>query len=327
MTPDLSTLSVAQIRKRFMKRRPTPKVLRLLESDGRSGVRQVYEFLQRKADEEKRERRRISRMLRFERGLWKSGLLHVAGVDEAGIGPLAGPVVAAAVIFPARCRILGIDDSKKLNPELRQEMVEQIRKKAIAIGIGVASVEEIDGINIYHAGLLAMKRAVENLPTPPEYLLIDARTIPAIAVPQDGVKRGDALCFSIAAASIVAKTYRDRLMESLDSRYPEYGFARHKGYSTPEHQRALRQFGPSPIHRRSFLYLEEVCGRCSPLFYSYLAELDRANSVEELQQLKEQWQLASQEFSDYEQRKFHQRLMRRLKRHEEARANSRNICD
>ena len=305
----------------FSNRRPTPRLLSFLEQDCRNGVRQVFDFLKKKADDEKRERRRISRMLRLERGLWKSGMMQIAGVDEAGIGPLAGPVVAAAVVFSPRTRILGIDDSKKLTPEIREELVQLVRKKALAIGTGVASVEEIDQINIYQAGLLAMKRAVENLGLQPEFVLTDARIIPGLAVPQDGIKGGDACCFSIAAASIVAKTHRDRLMETLDGEYPQYGFARHKGYSTPEHQRALQEFGPSPLHRKSFLYVEEVCGKCSPLFYSYLAELYRLDSLPDLKTLEGQWLLACDEFSEYEQRKFHQRLSRRLKRavHEESR--------
>jgi len=311
---DLSTLSIAQVRRRFLNRRPTPRLLRLLQEDNRNGVRQVYDFLKKKADDEKRERRRISRMLRLERDLWKSGLVQVAGVDEAGIGPLAGPVVAAAVVFPPQTRILGIDDSKKLTPELRQELVQQVRKKAVAVGVGLASVEEIDQINIYQAGLLAMQRAIENLGLEPEFVLTDARIIPGVPIPQDGIKGGDACCFSIAAASIVAKTHRDHLMECFDTDYPQYGFARHKGYSTPEHQRALQQFGPSPLHRRSFLYVEEVCGKCSPLFYSYLAELYRMDSLPDLQTLETQWQLVCEDFSEYEQRKFHQRLSRRLKR-------------
>ncbi|MFB3905874.1 MAG: ribonuclease HII [Acidobacteriota bacterium] len=313
MDLDLSALSITQVRRRFLNRRPTPRLLRLLAQDGRNGVRQVYDFLKKRADDEKRERRRISRLLRLERGLWKSGLVQIAGVDEAGIGPLAGPVVAAAVVFPPRTRILGIDDSKKLTPELRQQLVEQVRKKAVAVGTGVASVEEIDQINIYQAGLLAMRRAIENLGLVPEFVLTDARIIPGLTSPQNGIKGGDACCFSIAAASIVAKTHRDQLMEGLDSQYPQYGFARHKGYSTPEHQRALQEFGPSPLHRRSFLYVKEVCGNCSPLFYSYLAELYRTDSLPDLQALEAQWQLVWEEFSEYEQRKFHQRLSRRLK--------------
>ncbi len=323
MDSDLSNLSIAQVRKRFLNRRPTPRLLRLLDHDRRNGVRQVYDFLKKKADDERRESRRISRMLRLERDLWKSGLVQVAGVDEAGIGPLAGPVVAAAVVFPPRTRILGIDDSKKLTPELREQLVPQVREKAVAVGIGVASVEEIDQINIYQAGLLAMRRAVEDLGLAPEFVLTDARIIPGLSFPQNGIKGGDACCFSIAAASIIAKTHRDQLMESFDRAYPQYGFARHKGYSTPEHQRALQQFGPSALHRRSFLYVDEVCGKCSPLFYSYLAELYRLDSLPDLQTLEAQWQLTSEEFSEYEQRKFHQRLSRRLKRAAEGGCESR----
>lgn len=206
-------------------------------------------------------RRRAARMgvlLRVERALWQSGIGRVAGVDEAGVGPLAGPVVAAAVIAAPQTRWLGVDDSKALRPALRAQLEERIRAEALAVGVGTAEVDEIDRVNIYQATLLAMRRAVEALGLAPEHVLVDARTIPGLAVPQTAYVRGDARSFSIAAASIVAKATRDRLMLDLDARYPEYGFARHMGYGTRQHLEALRRHGPSPAHRRSFAPVRQL---------------------------------------------------------------------
>jgi ribonuclease HII len=314
MPPDISALSLAEVRKRFLGRKATPGVLSLLASDARRGVRHVYQVLKNRAEEEKKERRRIAGMLRLERGYWKTGCLRLAGVDEAGIGPLAGPVVAAAVVFAPGTKLMGVDDSKKLPAERRAELAAQIFQRASGVGVGLASVEEIDEINIYHAGLLAMKRALASLPFEPDHILTDARLIPGVTTPQNGIKGGDACCFSIAAASIVAKTHRDALMQAFDLQFPNYGFGLHKGYSTPDHQAALRRHGPSPLHRRSFLFVNEACGDCSPLFYLFLKELYGAASVPALTRLEEQWEQVCGELSGYEQRKFNQRMIRRKKR-------------
>ena len=160
------------------------------------------------------------------------------------MGPLAGPVVAAAVMFPPETDIAGVDDSKRLDPATRAALALEIRAQASGLGVGMASVEEIDGLNIYHAGLLAMRRAVEALPRPPQHVLVDARTVPGIEVPQNTFNKGDGINFTIAAASIIAKTERDRMMEALDHEYPGYGFATHKGYGTPEHRDALLRARP-----------------------------------------------------------------------------------
>ncbi len=200
-------------------------------------------------------------LLRFERELWKQGVQLIAGVDEAGIGPLAGPVIAAAVILPRGYRLRGLNDSKKIASEKRrEELAACIKRDAIAWALGRADVREIDLYNIYHAGLLAMRRAVEDLPIAPEHLLVDARRIPACAVPQQGIVHGDALSASIAAASIIAKTTRDEKMRELDSLYPGYGFASHKGYPTAEHIRILKQRGALPVHRRTFAPVRAVLG-------------------------------------------------------------------
>ena len=183
------------------------------------------------------------------------GVGPVAGVDEVGMGPLAGPVVAAAVVLPAEPLVDGVDDSKTLSRSVRERIDAEVRRVAVAVGIGVATVAEIDELNIYRAGLEAMRRAVASLPVEPRHLLVDARTIPGLAMPQTSFLKGDARVYSIAAASVVAKVYRDRLMAELGRDHPGYGFADHVGYATAEHREALRRLGPCAAHRRSFTLL------------------------------------------------------------------------
>jgi ribonuclease HII len=245
-----------------------PQILRQLQRDSRSGARKLYQALLRRWEEQTRESKRIETMLHFERVLWKAGIARIAGVDEVGIGPLAGPVVAAAVVFPQQTMIPGIHDSKMLDLAARERLDVEIRTKSIGVGIGVVEVEEIDRINVYHAGLQAMRLAIAALPDPPQHVLVDSRTIPGILHPQNSFDKGDGINFSIAAASIVAKVYRDRLMTGMDSIYPGYGFAEHKGYATPVHQRAIQELGPCAIHRKSFDYIRELCGEYSPLYYA-----------------------------------------------------------
>jgi ribonuclease HII len=226
-------------------------------------------------------------MRRIESGLWRQGVTRIAGVDEVGVGPMAGPVVAAAVVFPRGAAIDGVDDSKRLEPEVRQLLDVEIRARAEGLGIGVASVGEIDRLNVYHAALLAMRRAVDALDFEPEHVLVDARTIPGISAPQDPITRGDTRSFSIAAASIVAKVYRDRLMTELEGVYPGYGFARHKGYCSPEHQAAVRALGPSPIHRRSYDFISELTGAYDGEFYRLQAEVGGLGTPAELKAWEE----------------------------------------
>lgn len=188
-----------------------------------------------------------------ERLLWSAGLVRVAGVDEVGMGPLAGPVVAAAVVFaPEAVPLRGVADSKVLSASAREAAAAAIRATAIGVGLGIVEPEEIDRLNIYQAGLLAMRRALAALPAPPDHVVVDARHIPGIDVPQTRYVRADAIVYSVAAASIIAKVYRDGVMQSFDATYPAYGFARHVGYATREHLRALVEYGPTPLHRRSF---------------------------------------------------------------------------
>ncbi|MBI3799928.1 MAG: ribonuclease HII [Deltaproteobacteria bacterium] len=198
--------------------------------------------------------------LTVEQELWQRGLRAVAGVDEVGMGPLAGPVVAAAVVLPsvngnedwASVLPQKVRDSKTLTAKMRERLDREIRQVALGIGVGVVEVEEIDRINIYQAGRQAMRLALAQLPVTPEHVLIDGRSLDDLPYAQRAFIKGDRDVYSIAAASIIAKVYRDSLMVALDKLYPEYGFARHMGYGTVAHRTALRQFGPCPIHRRSF---------------------------------------------------------------------------
>ena len=189
----------------------------------------------------------------WERRAQEQGLGPVCGIDEAGRGPLAGPVCAAAVILPLDCHIDGLNDSKKLTEKKRETLFPLIQEKALAWGIGWASAEEIDAINILQATFLAMKRAVEQLGVQPGWALVDGNRMPPLDIPGETVVKGDAQCASIAAASILAKVSRDRLLEEWDTLYPEYGFAKHKGYGTKAHYDAILRHGVLPIHRKSFL--------------------------------------------------------------------------
>ena len=289
------------------------QTLNRLKRDPRRGARLLYDILKRKYEKERAERQRLDSMLNFERVLWKSGVRAIAGVDEAGTGPLAGPVVAAAVVFPPGIEIAGMNDSKQVDADARNELEKVIRRAASAVAIGMTEVGEIDDINIYQAALLAMRRAVEALPSAPDHLLIDARTIPGVAIPQNAFSKGDGINFSIAAASIIAKTHRDRLMEELEQKYPGYGFTRHKGYGTPEHQEAIRRLGPSPVHRLSFGLIRELCGEFSPLFYALKRRLEEADAAAALTAFEAAFKDARSSLEEREQRKLQIMLRRRWK--------------
>lgn len=198
------------------------------------------------------ELKRIQDMLKYEQLHWQEGRKVVAGIDEAGRGPLAGPVVAAAVVYDQNPMIPLINDSKKLTPELRNELFDMITAKARCYAIGIADVSEIDRINIYQAAMLAMRRAVEGLELAPEHLLVDGRGIPDCGAPCTTIVSGDSLSYSIASASILAKVTRDRIMCEYDKEYPQYRFSEHKGYCTPAHLDAIEKYGYCAIHRRSF---------------------------------------------------------------------------
>jgi ribonuclease HII len=260
---DLLKKSIPELKERFVDReRRVPKgLLEALEVDTRAGAHQLAKRIRERYRSNRSEGQRLHTLLRFEIELWAQGYSLVAGVDEAGMAPLAGPVVAGAVILPPNYKLPGLNDSKKiLDPEMRDELAAQIKQDAVCWSFGFADVEEIDRINIYHAGLLAMQRAVSGLISQPDFVLVDARRIPQCPAPQRGIIRGDALSASIAAASIIAKTTRDAHMLEMDVLYQGYGFASHKGYPTPEHCRALKELGALPIHRRSFGRVRQALG-------------------------------------------------------------------
>ncbi|MDZ7337370.1 MAG: ribonuclease HII [candidate division KSB1 bacterium] len=205
-----------------------------------------------KGREKAEEATRMEELLAYERGLWSAGIVPVAGVDEAGRGPLAGPVVAAAVVFAPGTYIPGVDDSKRLSAEARQRLYPEIFRHAAALAIGVVQPAEIDRLNIRNATHLAMRKALSRLTVRPAHVLVDGEALPGLDIPQTALVGGDGRCFSVAAASIVAKVVRDRLMIAYDRLFPEYGFAEHKGYGTVRHIAAIRTHGLCPIHRRSF---------------------------------------------------------------------------
>jgi ribonuclease HII len=259
---DLARLSVAELRARYVDGgRALPEELEAaLEADPRAGAREVLRLVRKRRQGNRAEGQRLRHLLAYERELWAKGLVHVAGVDEAGMAPLAGPVVAAACILPHDYRPRGIDDSKQLDRAERERLAEDVKRNAVCWAVARAEVDEIDGLNIYRAGLVALSRAVRGLATAPEHVLVDARRLDDLRVPQTPIVHGDALSLTIAAASILAKTARDALMAELDAAHPGYGFARHKGYPTAEHFAALRRLGACPVHRRSFQPVREALG-------------------------------------------------------------------
>ena len=239
-------------------------VIRNCQGDGRAGARDLEERAKRRLERNGRERERMARLLALRDELLGRGVRGIAGVDEVGVGPLAGPVVAAAVVLPERVDLVDIDDSKRVRPARRRSLAVEIRQVAIGVGLGEVGVEEIDQIGIHHAALEAMRRAVASLARTTEvgHLLVDARTVPGVGLPQTSIVKGDQKDASIAAASIVAKVHRDELMERLGRRYPAYGFERHMGYGTAFHMAALETHGPCPVHRRSFAPVEQAARRC-----------------------------------------------------------------
>jgi ribonuclease HII len=253
---------LAQIRRRcVIEARPLDaETEAALKADARPGAKAILDAIARRRAENRSEGQRLRKLLQFESSLWAAGVLHIAGVDEAGMSPLAGPVAAAAVIFARGSRIPGVDDSKKLDSATRDRLAVEIRERAVAWSVAFAEVEEIDRINIYWAGLLAMRRAVEGLTVAPQHILIDARRLNELEAPQQAIVNGDARSLTIAAASILAKTARDALMRKLDAEYPGYGFSKHKGYPVREHLAALARLGASPVHRRSFAPVRMVLG-------------------------------------------------------------------
>jgi ribonuclease HII len=254
--------SLAALRARYVDAgRPMPNALaEALAADPRPGAQAILTAVARRRRDNRAEGQRLRTMLRYETALWTTGAQNIAGVDEAGMSPLAGPVAAAAVILAPGTRLPDVDDSKRLDAETRERLAPIIKQRAVAWAVAYCEVDEIDRINIYWAGLCAMRRAVAALAPAAEYLLIDGRRLSDVALPQQRIFGGDGKSLSIAAASILAKTARDARMRDLDREFPGYGFSQHKGYPVKAHARALRKLGACPIHRRSFALVREVLG-------------------------------------------------------------------
>ena len=227
-------------------------------NDLRSGVQKAIEKRKRVIQAELDEDLRLEQMLRYEKELYQAGYQTIAGIDEVGRGPLAGPVVAAAVILPPGCKIKGLNDSKKIPKKKHQDIYQAVMDKALAVGIGLMDSDIIDQVNIYEATKLAMKEALSKLCLKPDYLLIDAMKLD-IDIPQEFIIKGDANSLSIAAASIVAKVTRDKLMADYDKEYPGYDFAQNAGYGTKSHLQGLERHGVTPIHRKTFEPVKSMC--------------------------------------------------------------------
>ena len=228
-----------------------PELISAYEADERSGVQSLIAAANKKLEALEKEKQRTENLKKFEKEYAAYG--YLCGIDEVGRGPLAGPVVAGAVVLPKDCDILYLNDSKQLSEKKREELYDVIMEKAVSVGLGFSSPERIDEINILQATYEAMRQAIGNLSVKPDLLLNDAVTIPKVEIPQVPIIKGDAKSISIAAASIIAKVYRDRLMVQYDDIFPGYGFAGNKGYGSQAHMDAIRTLGPTPIHRRSFI--------------------------------------------------------------------------
>lgn len=258
----MTRLVLAEVRRRVIDEgRPLDAATEArLRDDPRPSAAALLREVARRRSARRSEGQRLRHMLGYETALWSAGLERVAGVDEAGMSPLAGPVAAGAVVFRKGFRMPEVDDSKKLDPNTRTRLAAAIKAEAVAWAVGFAEVHEIDALNIYWAGLLAMRRAVEGLSVVPEHILLDARRLHDLPIPQQRIVRGDATSLTIAAASILAKTARDARMAELDALHPGYGFAKHKGYPVREHVAALTRLGASPVHRTSFAPVRKALG-------------------------------------------------------------------
>jgi len=274
-------LTVARIRAELAKLGVAPEPVRqALLRDRRATVRSLAEAPV--AGRRRPARSAPADLLVHERRLWEGGLTRVAGVDEAGRGPLAGAVFGAAVVLPAGCRLPGVRDSKQLTGAEREALEPEIRKAAVAVGLASVDVDLIDRINILQASLKAMRMAVADLGVEPEHVLVDGRFTAGSPYPETAIVGGDGRSLSVAAASVIAKVSRDRYMIEMDRRYPGYGFAQHKGYGTPQHLAALRKLGPCPIHRRSFAGVEEARKECSPAYRHMIRAISLASRPDEL---------------------------------------------
>jgi ribonuclease HII len=250
---DIHNKTIAEVSSLLNEDKVSEQLLLSMKADSRIGIQKLLEKYYKEQEAIRKQRKKAEQMLLEERRLWEAGYSLIGGVDEAGRGPLAGPVVAACVILPKDKVITGLDDSKKLTPAKRDQLFDIISEKAEAIGLGIIDENRIDQINIYQATKEAMIKAIKGCKKAPDFLLLDAMELNELDIPQLPLIGGDGKSQSIAAASIIAKVTRDRLMIKYAETYPEYGLDKHKGYGTAEHVTAIRQYGMTPIHRRSFL--------------------------------------------------------------------------
>ncbi len=258
MTDAQKPLSITEVKKLLQTIvDPDDERLKEFRNDARKGVIAAVRSWDKKEEKQHLAQEKLQEMLAYEKRAWAHGKKFIAGVDEVGRGPLAGPVVSAAVILPEDFNIVGINDSKQLSLAKRNELFDIIQEKALAVGVGIKDAAVIDQVNIYEASKLAMLEAIEQMPIQPDHLLVDAMTLP-LPVSQESIIKGDAKSVSIAAASIIAKVTRDRMMEEYDVMYPGYGFPNNAGYGTKEHLTALEDLGVTPIHRRSFAPVREA---------------------------------------------------------------------
>jgi len=245
--------TIKEIKKILTKIEVNKKIIEKLQRDNRQGVRNLGVKYKNRLKKERERQQKWERMNKREDILHNRGYRLIAGIDEAGRGPLAGPVVAAAVILPEDKKIIGLDDSKKLSARKREKLYEIIKKLSVAVGVGIIDNKEIDKINIHRATFMAMKKAIKNLDIIPDYLLVDGNSeIPLLALTQEAVIDGDARVNVIAAASIIAKVTRDNIIDNYHQEYPQYGFINNKGYGTQEHIEAIKKYGITPLHRLSY---------------------------------------------------------------------------
>ena len=254
---DLSNYTIKQIEALFAEQKITEEFLTLCRNDGRKAIGTLV----RRYERQQQERQRVAELYNYERQFWAKGCEFVAGVDEAGRGPLAGPVSVAAVILPHDLYLPKINDSKKLSAKVRDELYDEIMDKALAIKTALVDAKTIDRVNIYQATINGMYESIFGLAQEPQAVLIDAVKLDNLPMVSESIIKGDAKSASIAAASIIAKVNRDRLMDEYDKQYPEYGFAQHKGYGTAQHIEALKKYGPCPIHRLSFEPIRSMVDR------------------------------------------------------------------
>ncbi|MCP8616539.1 ribonuclease HII [Salirhabdus salicampi] len=252
------TKTITQIKQQLEQGYFTEEEWQQFKHDERKGVQALIHKFEKKLAEKKALQEKFERMLAYEKQEWANGMQYTAGIDEVGRGPLAGPVVAAAVVLPQNFYLEGLDDSKKLSKEKRETYYTYIKENAVTYGIGIANNQQIDDINIYQATIFAMKEAIGQLSPKPDSLLIDAVPLRDVAIPQQSLTKGDQKSVSIAAASILAKVTRDRFMEEIHKEFPSYHFNSNVGYGTKDHITALQQYGPSPYHRFSFAPVQQA---------------------------------------------------------------------